>query len=319
MELLDLIRKIGILPLTAFKNADDAVPVGMALVKGGLPLLEVTFRTDAAEESIRLLTRNCPELTVGAGTIHSVRQAQAAVDAGAKFLVTAGLRPDVVDWCKQQNVLIMPGVSNATDLETALDLGLNVCKFFPASVSGGVEALKAFAGPFAQISFLPTGGINEDNMTDYLALPNVLAVGGSFVLPDSVIREKNWDEITRLCEKLYRKLFSFELAHVGINMKDADDAADITNRFCRMFDLESHEYPGSFFAGTMFEMIKGSFLGKNGHIAVLTNEIERAVAYLERKGFEMNHDTFVRDAAGYLQTVYLKEEIGGFAVHLKRR
>jgi len=319
MELLNLIRDIGILPLVAFETADDAVPVGKALVKGGLPLLEVTFRTGAAEESIRRLKRSCPELTVGAGTIHSVQQAQTAVDAGAEFLVTAGLRPDIIEWCKKQDVLIMPGVSNATDLEEVLDLGLNACKFFPASVSGGAEAIRAFAGPFPQITFLPTGGISEDNMADYLALPNVLAVGGSFVLPGDAIRAKNWDEITRLCNKLYRRLFDFELAHIGINTKDAAEAADAADRFCRLFDMERCEYPGSFFAGNMFEIIKGSFLGKNGHIGVLTNEIERAAAYLERKGFKMNPDTFVRDAAGNLQTVYLKEEIGGFAVHLKRR
>lgn len=319
MDLLSFIREVGILPLVAFQSPDDAVPVGQALVKGGLPLLEVTFRTSAAEESIRRLTQNCPELVVGAGTIHSVEQAQVAVSAGAKFLVTPGLRPDVVAWCKQENVLIMPGVSNATDLETALDLGVRVCKFFPASVSGGVEALKAFAGPFAQITFLPTGGINESNMAEYLALPNVLAVGGSFVLPDYVMRENKWNEITCLCQNLYGRLFNFQLAHVGINTRDGDEATGVTQRFCQLLGVESQEYPGSFFAGTMIEVLKGSYLGQHGHIAILTNEIERAVAYLARKGFSIKPETLVRDAGGRLQTVYFQEEIGGFAVHLKRR
>lgn len=319
MELLQTIQNIGILPLIAFESVEDAVPVGNALVRGGIPLLEVTFRTAAAEEAIQRLTRDCPELIVGAGTIHSVAQAETAIKAGAKFLVTAGFNADVVQWCQQHNVLIMPGTSSATDLETALGFGLEVCKFFPAEVSGGVEALKAFRGPFRQVRFLPTGGIHEGNMAEYLALPNVLAVGGSFVLPDRVIRAKNWEEITRLCEELYRKMFRFELAHVGINTKDAQDAAEITNSFCRLFDVEPREFPSSFFAGTMFEMIKGSFLGTNGHIAVLTNEIERAMAYLQRKGFVMNPETEARDEAGTLQTIYLQEEIGGFAIHLKRR
>jgi len=319
MELINLIRDVGILPLTAFKSADDAVPVGNALVKGGLPLLEVTFRTSAAEESIYRLTKNCPELVVGAGTIHSIEQAEAAVKAGAKFILTAGLRQDVVDWCKQKNIMIIPGISSATDLEKALDLGMNVCKFFPASSSGGTETLKAFYGPFRQVTFVPTGGINENNMAEYLALPNVLAVGGSFVLPDSAISNKKWDEIVVRCRNIYRKLFNFEMAHVGINTKDADEAADIANRFCRLFDLESSEFTGSFFAGSMFEILKGSYLGKNGHIAILTSQIERAVAYLERKGFEINTDTLVYNSEGRLQTVYLKEEIGGFAIHLKQR
>lgn len=200
-DVLQIIENTRFVPLVVLEDADDAAPFGQALVDGGIPIAEVTFRTAAAEETIRRM-RQIPGLLVGAGTVHNIAQAEAAVKAGAQFIVTPGMNPAVVRWCQEQKVAVVPGTVTPADLEVALELGLSVCKFFPAEAYGGVKTLKALAGPYAGIRFMPTGGVNAQNMADYLALPNVLAVGGSFMAPDSLVKAKKWDEIASLCRSI---------------------------------------------------------------------------------------------------------------------
>lgn len=200
-DVLQIIEKTRFVPLVVLDDAEDAVPFGKALIAGGIPIAEVTFRTAAAEETIRRMSQ-LPELLVGAGTVHNIAQAEAAVQAGARFIVTPGMNPAVVRWCQEHEVAVVPGTVSPADLEVALELGLSVCKFFPAEAYGGVKTLKALAGPYAGIRFMPTGGVNAKNMADYLSLPNVLAVGGSFMAPDALVKEKKWDEITALCQSI---------------------------------------------------------------------------------------------------------------------
>ncbi len=187
-------RQIGIIPVVVLDDAKDAKPLGEALVKGGLPAAEVTFRTDAAEESIRIMSK-VEGLLVGAGTVLTIEQAKRAVDAGAKFIVSPGLNPDVVKWCIDENVPVTPGVQTPTEIEKALSLGLTTVKFFPAEPAGGLKMIKAVAAPYTMMSFMPTGGINADNIREYLSYERIVACGGTWMIKKELIKEGKFDEI----------------------------------------------------------------------------------------------------------------------------
>ncbi|MCM2369117.1 bifunctional 4-hydroxy-2-oxoglutarate aldolase/2-dehydro-3-deoxy-phosphogluconate aldolase [Aporhodopirellula aestuarii] len=191
------IEKLRIVPVVAIDSADDALPLADALSQGGLPIAEITLRTEAGLEAISKLSSQYGFL-VGAGTVHSVDQAKQVADVGAKFVVSPGFNPKTVQWCLDNSMPIFPGVSSPTDLETALEFGLSVVKFFPAEQIGGVKMLKALQGPYGGIRFIPTGGISAANLSEYLALPSVVACGGSWMVKPELIRNKQFDEIARL-------------------------------------------------------------------------------------------------------------------------
>ena len=205
-ESMQKIFDLKLVPLVVLDDATDAVPMAKALVEGGIPVAEVTFRTDAAADVIRAMAEQVPEILVGAGTVHTVAQAQTAVKAGAKFIVTPGFQPDVVRWCVEHQVDIVPGTAVPSDIEQAISFGLSVCKFFPAEAYGGVKTLKALKGPYADIRFMPTGGVSLDNMNNYLALSNVAAVGGSFMTPSAAVKAKDWAKVTEACRTALTKV-----------------------------------------------------------------------------------------------------------------
>ncbi len=310
---------IGLVPLIVLEDANDAVPLAKALVAGDIPVAEVTFRTAAGGEVIRRIAQEVPEILVGAGTVHDVAHAKEAVEKGAKFIVTPGYNASVVNWCVENNIDVLPGTVAPSDIEQAMAAGLTACKFFPAEAYGGIKTLKALAGPYAGIKFMPTGGVGIDNMNDYLALPNVGAIGGSFMTPSKLVKEKKWDEITKVCKSIVKKALGFELAHIGINTKDENESNSVANKLCDVFLQEKVEKPGAFFAGDIAEVVKGSFLGENGHICIDTIDMPRAIAYLKRKGLEFNEETWAKDDNGNIVNVYLKDEFGGFAVHVRRK
>lgn len=310
---------IGLVPLVVLDDANDAVPLAKALVAGDIPVAEVTFRTAAGGEVIKRMAEEVPEILVGAGTVHDVEHAKEAVEKGAKFIVTPGYNAEVVKWCVDNKVDIIPGTVAPSDIEEAMSMGLEACKFFPAEVYGGVKTLKALAGPFAEIKFMPTGGVSLDNMNEYLALPNVGAIGGSFMTPSKLVKEKKWDEITKVCKSIVKKTLGLELAHIGINTKDADDANSVANKLCDVFLQEKTEFPSAYFSGDIAEVVKGSFLGDFGHICIDTIDMPRALAYFKRKGIEFNEDTWAKDEKGNVINVYLKDSIGGFAFHIRKK
>lgn len=317
-EQLKQMREIGFVPLVVLEDEADAVPLATALQRGGIPVAEVTFRTEAALSCIEKMAREVPGVLVGAGTVHTVEQAQSAVSAGATFIVTPGFSPKVVSWCVEHQIDVIPGITSPSDVEQAMEFGLSVCKFFPAAAYGGTETLKALTGPYAGISFLPTGGVNEGNMLDYLALSNVAAVGGSFLCPNKLIKEKDWNGVSVLCGRLMQKLLGFGLAHVGINTQDAEDAKRTAERLGFLFGKAVTEFPGAYFAGEIAEVVKGSYLGTMGHIGINTRDMERAVAYFKRIGVEFDENTRSVNGEGKLGAIYFKEQIGRFAVHLRR-
>lgn len=197
-DILQQLGNLGLIPVVAIEQAADAPKLGQALLDGGLPCAEITFRTAAAEEAIRLMSTECPDVLVGAGTVLSVEQAQKAVAAGAKYIVSPGFDVEVVDWCLANNVPITPGVMTPTEVAMGLKKGVNVLKFFPAEAAGGVKLLKSIAAPYGQAKFIPTGGINAQNLGDYLSLPMVHACGGSWMVKKQLIADGDFDQITAL-------------------------------------------------------------------------------------------------------------------------
>lgn len=197
-EVLEKIQEIGIVPVVVLDDAKDAAPLAKALCEGGLPCAEVTFRTAAAEESIRIMSEQFPEMLVGAGTVLTTEQVDRAVAAGAKFIVSPGLNPRIVKYCVEKGILITPGCANPSDIEQALENGLDVVKFFPAEPAGGLKMIKAMAAPYVGVKFMPTGGINQNNVKDYLAYDRILACGGSWMVKGDLVAAGEFDKIKEL-------------------------------------------------------------------------------------------------------------------------
>lgn len=199
MNTADRMRRTGIVPVVVLDDAKDAVPTANALLAGGVSVMEITFCTAAAADSIKAVSENCPEMLVGAGTVVTLDQCKQALECGAQFIVSPGLDPEVVSWCVERNVPITPGCVTPTEIIAAMKLGLNVVKFFPAGVYGGLKAMKALAAPFGRIKFIPTGGVEAKNLKEYLEAPFVHAVGGSWLCPKKEIAAGNFDAVTALC------------------------------------------------------------------------------------------------------------------------
>lgn len=197
-SVLDSLGELGIIPVIKIEQERHALPLMEALLEGGLPCAEITLRTEAGTGAIRLIAAEFPQALVGAGTVLSVEQAEQAAGAGARYIVSPGFDPDVVDWCLQQGVPVVPGVVTPTEVNMALKRGLGIVKFFPAQASGGVAMLKALADPYSSVKFIPTGGITPDNLPEYLRLSNVQACGGSWMAPARLIAQERFDEIARL-------------------------------------------------------------------------------------------------------------------------
>lgn len=200
-EVLQKMGQIGIIPVVVLNDVKDAKPLAKALLDGGLPCAEVTFRTEAAEESIRVMAEEYPQLLVGAGTVLTTEQVDRAVAAGAKFIVSPGLNPKVVRYCLDKGVPVTPGVVTPGEIEKALELGLDVVKFFPAEPSGGLPMIKAMAAAYTKLKFMPTGGINAENVVDYLKSDKILACGGSWMVKGDMIAAGEFDKITELCRE----------------------------------------------------------------------------------------------------------------------
>jgi len=198
---LEQIKKTGIIPVVVLDDAKDAEPLAKALCEGGLPCAEVTFRTEAAEECIRIMSEKFPEMFVGAGTILTTEQVDRAVAAGAKFIVSPGLNPRIVKYCVEKGIVITPGCANASDMEQALENGLEVVKFFPAEPAGGLNMIKALAAPYVGLKFMPTGGISPKNVRDYLAYDRIIACGGSWMVKNDLVKAGDFAAITELAKE----------------------------------------------------------------------------------------------------------------------
>lgn len=316
--ILEQFQKLGIIPVVVIDDAKDAVPLAKALCEGGLPVAEVTFRTDAAEEAIRQMSAAYPEMLVGAGTVLTTEQVDRAVAAGAKFIVSPGLNPKVVKYCQEKNVPITPGTARPTDIEMALELGLEVVKFFPAEQNGGLPMIKAMAAPYTKVKFMPTGGINAKNLKSYLDFDKIIACGGSWMVPKDLVAAGDFEAIKNLTREAVNTMLGFELKHIGINAYGEEEADSVAGSFEKLFGFTKKVGGSSVFAGTAIEVMKQPYLGAHGHIAIGTNYIDRAVYHMELQGFEFDPET-AKHKNGKLVAIYLKGELGGFAVHLVQK
>lgn len=317
MDVLKRLAQSGVVPVVVLEDAKDAVPTAKAMLAGGIDVMEITFRTAAAAESIKAVAQECPDMVVGAGTVINLEQCKLAVECGAKFIVSPGYDEETVAWCCDNGIPVTPGCVTPTEIMMALKHGLKVLKFFPANVYGGLSAIKSLAGPFGGVKFIPTGGVNAQNLAEFISSPYIHAVGGSWICPKADIAAGNFDKITALCKEARKTLLGFEVAHIGINTPDADASMDVCKAFNDAFDFNIKQGNSSNFASTGVEVMKTMFKGANGHIAIRTNKMIPAIAEMERRGYELDMDS-VKDKDN-IKAVYFKNEIGGFAVHLLQK
>lgn len=318
-EVLKRVSDIGIIPVIAFNSVEEAVPLCKALVAGGLPAAEVTFRTACAEDCIRVIAKEVPEMLLGAGTVLTCEQADRAMDAGAKFIVAPGYDPNVTQHVIDKGGLMMPGTASAGEMQQAMNQGCEVLKFFPAEANGGVAMLKNIGAALKSAKWMCTGGVNAKNVNDYLGYDQIIAVGGTWMCKGDMIKAGEWDKITALCKEAVKTMLGFNLHHVGINCGGPEEGEKVARAFGALFGFDYKQGNSSDFAMPYVEcMKKPDARGTNGHIAVGTSSVDRAVYHLGRQGVEFIEESRVSDAKG-TKAIYLKGEIGGFAVHLVRK
>ena len=316
---LEELRKIGIIPVIKIDDANKAVPLAKALIAGGIPCAEVTFRTAQGEESIRRIKKNVPEILVGAGTVLTVDQVDRAADAGAAFIVSPGFNPKVVARCIEKKIPVTPGCSSPSDIEQALAFGLEAVKFFPAEQAGGLDFIKAVSAPYSSMMFIPTGGINAQNIAKYTSFEKILACGGSWMVSADLINADEFDRITSLCREAVLSMLNFSVVHVGINAASEEEALGAAGKFNALFGFTAKPGSSSVFSGEGMEIMKAPGQGRNGHIAIGTTSVIKAAAFLARQGIAFNKDTIKTDAKGDWTVAYLEDEIQGFAIHLVQK
>lgn len=316
-SIIERIFNLGLIPIVKIDDIEKATKLSACLYKGGLDCIEVTYRTKNATEAIKKINEMDEDILVCAGTVSNLQKANEAINAGAKAIFTPGLNEKLITWCKEKNILIIPGVSTASEVEKAREYGLNILKFFPAEASGGVEKLKALSAVYKDIKFIPTGGINEENIKSYLNLENVEACGGTFMVDEEKIKENDWEGIEKSVKEAIRVMLDYQLIHVGINETSKEDALRVANIFCDLFDFKLYNKPRSYFGGRGFEIMHKKGYGKNGHIGIYTAFPEKAIYQLKKKGIKVLEETVTRNKkTNRINLAYLDLEISGFAIHL---
>jgi 2-dehydro-3-deoxyphosphogluconate aldolase/(4S)-4-hydroxy-2-oxoglutarate aldolase len=314
-DVVKQLSKIGIVPVIKIEDPADAAPLAKALIDGGLPCAEVTFRTECAKEAISIMVKEFPEMIVGAGTVLTKAQVDDAIEAGARFIVSPGFNPEIVKYCQEKNCPIVPGINNPSGIEAALELGLDTVKFFPAEQSGGLNMIKAMSAPYGGVTFMPTGGVSPANVNDYLAFNKIVCCGGSWMVKPEMIAAGDFDGITKLVREAVDTMLGFKFKHIGINPCN-DTSANAAATLKNYFSFDAKETSKSIFASPEFELMNEKGPGTNGHIAIQTNNVDRAVYHLERRGVKFDYSTATYDDKGNMKFIYLADEINGFAYHL---
>ena len=307
-DICERISSIGVLPVVKIENAGDSENLAASLLAGDLPAVEITFRTDAAEESIRRIRKKFPAMLLGAGTVLTIDQIKRAVGAGADFMVAPGFNPKIAAYCTAHDIPFFPGINAPSQIEAALEYGLNVLKFFPAEVVGGVKMVKSLAAPYGHVKFIPTGGINVSNLNDYLSLSVVLACGGSWVAPAHMIRDGRFDDIVKLAHEAVSTVLGFTLSGVQLASSSESDTETILDFFASAFLLNKMETDTAVTAGGLIEidkMMTGN--GSGNRLIFSTHNLIRAMAFFKRKkiAFEIKSNP---------DELILLEQKGGFEV-----
>ena len=313
------VYEIGIIPVIAFNSVDEALPLCKALMDGGLPAAEVTFRTTCAEDCIKKIHEELPDMLLGAGTVLTTDQADRAMAAGASFIVSPGFDPNVTKHVIDKGGIMMPGTCSPGEMQQAMNLGCEAIKFFPAEANGGVAMLKNIGGALKTAKWMCTGGINAKNVNDYLAYPQIFAVGGTWMCKSDKIKAGAWDEITAMCREAVDTMLGLELGHIGINCADEAEAAKTAEVLGSLLSMAVKPGNSSIFVGKKeFEIMKKPGRGTHGHIAILTNNVDRAIYHLGLRGVKFDMDSKnVKD--GKTIAIYMADEVAGFAIHLVQR
>ena len=305
MEMFDKLSLAGLIPVIKVEDAADAVPLCRALANGGLPVAEITFRTAAAAQAIANVHAELPDVMLGAGTVITTKQVDRAIEAGATYIVSPGLNPEVVKYCQQKGITVLPGCANPSDLEVAISLGLNTVKFFPAEALGGLKLIKAMSAPYGAVSFVPTGGVNEANCQEYLAFSKIRAVGGSWMVPDDAIKQKDWARIEQLTRQAVMKILGLTLTNVQLPSQDT--AAD-ANVLCALFGANPTDIDDAICVGSDIALSKNA----KGKLTFSVNHLDRAIWHFARRGL-----TFNKCESGKCAT--LGTNVAGFDVCIKQK
>lgn len=313
---IEKVYEIGIIPVIAFNSVEEALPLCKALSDGGLPAAEVTFRTACAEECIKLIHEQMPEMLLGAGTVLTKDQADRAMAAGASFIVAPGFDPEVMQHVIDKGGIAMPGTATAGEMQQAMNMGCEAIKFFPAEANGGVNMIKNIGAALKTAKWMCTGGVNAKNVNDYLNYDQIIAVGGTWMCKSDVIKAGQWDKITAMSKEAVDTMLGLRLAHIGINSENEEEAMATANLLGSLLNMKVAPGNSSIFVGQKeFEIMKKPGRGKNGHIAIATNNVDRAIYHLSRRGVKFDLDS-KNVKNGKTIACYLADEVGGFAIHL---
>lgn len=316
-EKIQRIYNCGIVPVAVIDRAEDALFLAETLQSCGIGTVEVTCRTEAAIDCIRIIHEQIPQILLGAGTIKSVTMAEEAVLAGADYLVSPALNLDVATWCKSHGVLYIPGIATPMEADLASAAGFNLLKFFPAEYYGGIKTLKALRSTHPHLLFIPTGGVNTDNLSFYIEQENVLACGGSWICPRDAVAARDFFRISSLTLHALRQLHGLELAHIGINTQTEEEGERFSHLLGALLFHLPQDQTASWFVGNSIEILKGNSIGTHGHLALRVRNLPRAKSFFESSGLRFDEQRCVSDENG-LKVIYFDEEFAGFAVHLLR-
>lgn len=308
------LKNTGIIPVVKIEDSQKVLTVAQSLLKGGITAIEIAFRTDNGAEGynnicscINAVKTSLPEMLVGAGTVINAELAQMAVQAGAEFIVSPGFNFETVNYCLEYNIPIIPGVSTPSEIESALLKNLHVLKYFPAELNGGIKMLKALKGPFPDVNFVPTGGINLENISSYLKCSNVIACGGSWIVDPSLIKEEKWDTIVQLSIEAMNCVLGFEFKKIRMFCTD-DIPVCMKEQVIDLFGIKNADKV-EWLNISETNSLKSEYLGQTGIIVYNTLDIKRAVYYLNHKGIKVKK--VCEDGS-----VYLDNFIGGYGVCL---
>ena len=316
---LKRIYEIGIIPVIAFNSVEEALPLCKALADGGLPAAEVTFRTACAAECIKLIHDEMPEMLLGAGTVLTKEQADAAMEAGAAFIVAPGFDKEVMQHVLDKGGIAMPGTATAGEMQQAMNMGCQGLKFFPAEAAGGVNMLKNIGAALKGARWMCTGGVSAKNVNDYLAFDQIIACGGTWMCKSDVIKAHDWDKITALSKEAVDTMLGLELGHIGLNSENEEEAMATANMLATLLNKKVAVGNSSIFVGNKeIEVNKKMGRGKHGHIAIKCNNVDRAVYLLTRRGAKFDMDSMVTKNGKNI-AIYFADEIAGFAIHLVQK
>ena len=319
MKNIEKLYENGLLPIVNINEADEALKVAESIMDGGLGCLAIRFKNEQSFEIVARVKEKYPNLTIGLIDIFDKAQIHKAKDYNSDFIMLSSLDDNLLNSAIDEEIDAYPLCCNESDISKLKKYGLETLIINLEGKSDKKTYIDSLRYLFSDVKFIVIDENPKDNLSFYSKCKDVLAVSGTWVVPNDYVENKQYKEITEIIEENLLSMCDFRLAHVGINCENVEQSKKVANSFEKIFGFEQNENPGSIFNATYIEVLKMPFLGKKGHIAISTNSVDRAKAHLERKGISFNPDTLNYTSEGILQTVYTKDEIGEFAVHLVRR